>query len=83
MARNTEIVKVHLSVPGEPNNWEITFPYSPTAVESLVGFASDNGFTVRELVPRNKYGAAGMPVADKIAKAEAELAALKAKLAAE
>lgn len=80
MAANENLITVKVIHPDpDVDNREITFPVSDENWEtfnSYVSKAKIDGFTMRTLTPRNRYGAAGMPIEVKREKLLAQLAEL-------
>lgn len=85
MAANENIITVKANHPNpDVDNVEVTFPVSDENWESFISYlgkAKIEGLELRTLTPRNRYGAAGMPVEVKREKLLAQLAALEAQLA--
>lgn len=77
MAAKTNIATAKVNRP-TANNVEITFEDTDTNVEALIGFATEHGWTIRVLDPRNVYGSKGMPTEVKRERLLAELAKLDA-----
>lgn len=80
MAVNENLVTVKIAHPDpDVNNTEATMPVDQ--YEDFVGYVNKykgEGFSLRTLNPRNKYGAKGMPTDVKIAKLLEQLEALQA-----
>lgn len=79
MSVNENLVTVKIAHPDpDVNNTEATMPVDQ--YEDFVGYVNKykgEGFTLRTLNPRNKYGAAGMPIDVKREKLLAQLAELE------
>ncbi len=78
MAATTATVKIART---DSNNVEITFTDTDEAVAAFCDAVTAldlKGFSLRVLTPRNPYGSKGMPVEDKIARLQAQLAELSA-----
>lgn len=81
MSANQNLVTVKVNIPGDAENREATFPVSDENIEGFINYLGKckiEGFNLRTLVARNKYGAGGMPVEAKRAQLLAKLAALDA-----
>lgn len=78
MAANENIVSAVIKHPdADTDNTEVTVPVEQYEdFVAYVGKYKGEGFTLRALTPRNRYGSAGMPIEVKREKLLAQLAEL-------